>query len=516
MLILSNSLVYRFLRNLFQVLTAAWTQSKFYDLCRSAANCCSKALRGSWFVRVVCRQDGAFTRAWPNSVFHRVIHRLLNLPAELLHALFTRSKPLWDNSIFMRLAFFLGENIPVLLSWLLLCFMITPYELWNNGYPLVSGVLLFFFIIAAGMRRASLRMDLLSIGPYIPLYFLAVILACPLSLYPSLSLRYILYFAPCAICVLIVASTTDRLEALERLAGFSCLGMLGASAYGILQRLQGLEVNNLLVDITLNPNMPGRVYSFYQNPNSFALLLVLFIPIAAGLFLGAQNTLWRIVGLISGLVGALTLVMTYSRACWGGLLLAAFLFVLLWNRKLLPVLFIVCLAAIPLLPEPILTRILTIFSSKDTSILTRFPLYEAAVEVISLRPLAGAGLGTDAVRRAINELIDFKGMSTFVHTHNTFLQIWLETGLLGFLSFLAAMFHAIKQGIRTSAITGAPQSARLLIFGCISGLCGSLLSGMVDYIWTFPRIMFLFWVVVALLTAAIKLTSSATQNKTER
>lgn len=507
-----DSLVCRSLLRLFQILANVWKESAIYNLYRRFMKRCSRVLKASSFVRFICRQSGTIAQAWPSSLFCRFLSGLINLPAAALHRLYRQFKSVWDGSTLMSVVYFLGENTPILLGWLLLLFMNIPYEIWNNGYPLISGVLLILLIIAAGMRRSSLRLDIMSIGPYVLAFFVAVALSWPSSLYPSDSARFLLYFISCALCILIVVSTAEKEDSLERLAGFGCLGMLGTAVYGAIQRIQGVEVDEMLVDVSLNPDMPGRIFSFYENPNSFAVLLVLLIPIAVGLFLGAGKKFWRVVGLVSALFGAFALIMSYSRACWGGLAFAAVVFVFMWNRKLIPVLIVVCIVAIPFLPGAILTRILTIFNSNDTSIASRIPLYEAALKMIAIRPVAGAGLGTDAVRHAITELGLYLGTNDYVHSHNTFLELWLETGLLGLLTFLASMVHAVKRGVKACSLPNTSQPMRLLTIGCISGLCGSLLSGLVDYIWNYPRVMFIFWFVAALLLAAIKLSFSA-QNK---
>ena len=69
--------------------------------------------------------------------------------------------------------------------------------------------------------------------------------------------------------------------------------------------------------------------------------------------------------------------MTYSRASYIGLVFALVVFVFLWNRKLIPGLLLLGICSLPVLPDTIFNRILTIFNLEDTSTSSRFPLYQA-------------------------------------------------------------------------------------------------------------------------------------------
>lgn len=464
---------------------------------------------GSFLVRFLIEKEGSLPRAWPDSFSYRLLTFVINVPASILRWVYRKGKSFFDNSFFAQLAFGMGEQVPLAAGWLMLLLMNIPYDNWNNAYSLAGYFLLLLLTIAAGMRRSSLRLDAAAVGPYLVCFLFAVCLAWPMSCVPSESFRFLYYHAAGALCVLVIVSTVERAEQLERLAGFGCLGMLGTALYAVYQRIQGVEVSASTVDLSVNAGMPGRVFSFYDNSNAFASLLVLLIPVGIALLLGAKRKRYRVIGLVSAAFGALALVMTYSRACWLGLIAAAVVFVFLWRRKLLPLFIAVGVAAIPFLPSSILNRFLTIFNSGDSSISSRVPIYQAAIRLIGLRPVTGAGLGTSAVQAAIDAFNIYDGTFDFVHSHNTFLQIWAETGLLGITAFVASMFHALKTGAKAVLRPGAPSSVRMVILGAVSGLAGSMVCGLTDYLWNYPRVMLIFWFTVALLFAGIRLAGKA-------
>ena len=146
-----------------------------------------------------------------------------------------------------------------------------------------------------------------------------ILVAWPLSAYPSLSTRFLLYYVTCMLCVVVIVSTVETWRHLTRLMAFSSLALLVMSLAGLYQRIQGVEVNPSYVDMNLNKGMPGRVWSFYENPNTFAEVLLLLIPVAIAYMLCSKGWLGRFLGFFSAAVGCVAMAMTYSRASWVGL-----------------------------------------------------------------------------------------------------------------------------------------------------------------------------------------------------
>ena len=511
MTIVQNSILAGVLLRLWSVLSTAWNNCFLMRFCRSAAKWWSGWWNGSALVGF-CMREGALNRAWAKSIFCRLLSALFDLPAAILHRLYAKFRSAFDHSLCATLVFSAGDHVPVALGWMMLLIMIIPYGRWNNAYSFAGCVLLLMLTVVGGMRRRTLRLSAVSLGPYAIGFFLAAAAAFILSPYPDLSRSFVIYYFTCAMGLLLVVCTVERPQQLERLAAFLCLGMLGAAAYGIFQGIVGVENAASWVDSSVNEGMPGRVYSFYDNANSFAQMLVLFIPIAVGLFLGGKKKLWRAVGLVSALAGIVSLLLTYSRACWLGFAFAAILFVFLWRRSLLPLLFLAALACIPLLPDSIINRFLTIFNMNDSSTSSRFPLYQAALELIKVRPITGGGLGYHAVKQSIMNNGYRGSYVAFAHVHNFFLQVWLETGLLGILSFFGVLLGPMKMGGKAVRARQGDPSARMVVLGTLCGLAGVLVCGLADYPWTYPRVMFLFWFAAGLLLAGVKLLRSAEAN----
>jgi len=464
---------------------------------------CNRQIDTSPLLRVLCR-EGRLAKQWTESLSCRVLTVLINLPASIMHWIYRVLKGPMDGSFFANLAFEMGAETAVAESWLILLLWVIPFDYWSNAYSVLAFMFLLLLFYVRGMREREARLDAASIGFYPVLLFGAICLAVPQSAFPRLSLRFILFHAACALCVLVTVSAVRNIADLKRLcAGASC-AVLVMSAYGVVQRIQGVEVVRAYVDASLNEGMPGRVQSIFDNPNTFAEVLILLLPLTAALMLDSKRWRMKIAAAVVFAVGAAALGMTYSRASWVGAACAAVVFVFLWNPKLIPAFALVCLLCVPLLPDTILNRISTITNLSDTTTSSRFPLFKGAIAIIESSPLTGAGLGGGAVREYIRQHNLYHGKAPFTHAHNIYLQLWAEAGLLGVVSFVGAMLWNIKNAARRVRHTG-PSAARTITAAAAAALCGAMVAGMADYFWQYPRVMCIFWFVFAVALTGTKL-----------
>ena len=484
------------------------TLLSLYDrsvLCRALSvvgRWCGRQIADSRVAAVLCR-EGLLSRSWASSRLCKYLTRLVNIPIFVLQRLYEKWQVLFDGSLFARLVFRMGQETAIAQSWLILLLWIIPYEYWSNAYTLAGFVLLLCLFCVRGMQDRKARLDIPSMGIFTVAFFFCVCLAVPLSVYPSLSARFLMYHAGAGLCLLLTVSAVRHVDDLKRLAAGGCCAMAVSSVYAVYQRVQGVDIKSAYVDTTLNPDMPGRVYSFYDNPNSYAAFLILLIPLGVALLLGTKHWVSRIMACGAVLLGVVAMVMTYSRASWVGFAVSAAVFVLLWRPRLIPLLAVICVLCIPFLPSSIWDRILSIFNFSDSSTSSRFGLYEAAVRAIGESPLTGVGLGTAAPQKFIADQSLYHGNHRYVHAHNIYLEVWLETGLIGVVAFSGAVIWDIKNAVRY--VRNSMESpAALITVGAAAALCGIMVAGLADYPWNYPRVMTVFWFVFALSVAGVK------------
>ena len=498
MTLIKESFIYR----LWLYLLAAYEDSCLRRCLEWVEAWCGRQVAGSAVLGVLCR-EGALARAWPDSLLCRFLTALVNLPARLLHLLYGALSRTFEDSFFARLAFRLGDETAIAQSWLIMLLWVIPFERWNNAYSLMGFALLLVLFHAGAMHREHFRLDLASIGVYPLLLFGSMFLAVAFSYAPSLSMRFLFYHISAALCVLVTVSAVQCTEELKRLAAGGGVCVLVSSLYGVYQRIQGVEVNESYVDMTVNAGMPGRVESFFDNPNTFAEVLILLLPLVLALILCSRHSISRLVACGVFVVGVAALGMTYSRASWVGIACAMVVMVFLWKPKLIPVFAVLCVLCIPLLPTTIWNRILTIANPADSSTSSRIPLYQAALEVIKKSPISGAGLGTAATQAYIKEYNLYHGEAPFVHAHHFYLEVWIEAGLLGVVGFVGSMLWNIKRSAHTVRHC-TDSAARTITCAAAAALCGSMVCGLADYLWNYPRVMCIFWFVFAVALAGTK------------
>ena len=498
MTLLHESILYQ----LWTALLSLYESSGLHRLLAVAGAWCNRQIDTSRVLRVLCR-EGAVARAWPASFLCRALSWLLTLPGNLLHRLYSAFPRTFEDSFFARLAFSLGENTAVAQSWVILLLWSIPFTYWNNAYSLLGFVLLLVLFHAGAMHRRDFRLDLAGVGFYPLVLFGAVCLGVVLSYAPGLSFRFLLYHLSAALCVLVTVSAVRSLSDLKRLAAGGAVCVAVSGVYGIIQRIQGVEVSSSTVDLKVNAGMPGRVVSIFDNANTFAEVLLLLLPLVLALILCSKRTTSKVLAAIVFLVGGIALGMTYSRATWVGFVCAMAAFVFLWKPRLIPAFLVLCCLAVPFLPATIWNRILTIFNPADSSTASRIPLYQAALEVIRSRPLRGAGLGTAVPQVYIADWNLYHADFPYVHSHNFYLEVWIEAGLLGVTSFVASMLWNIKRAAHTARHT-APSPARTITCAAAAALCGTMVCGLADYLWNYPRVLCIFWFVFAVALAGVK------------
>jgi len=77
-------------------------------------------------------------------------------------------------------------------------------------------------------------------------------------------------------------------------------------------------------------------------------------------------------------------------------------------------------------------------------------------------------------------------------------------GVLGFVGFTGSVLWGIKRAAFTARHCGG-SAARTITCAAAAALCGSLVCGLADYLWNYPRVMCIFWFVFAMALGGVKL-----------
>ena len=273
------------------------------------------------------------------------------------------------------------------------------------------------------------------------------------------------------------------------------------SLWGIIQGIIGVEIDASLTDLSNNSGMPGRVYSIYGNPNNFAEILVLFFPLSFVCSLMTENKKRRVVMLFVLLLPIIALVMTYSRSSWLGFFVSVLIFVILVNKRLIPYLVCFFLLIFPLLPSSVFDRILTIGSLADSSNMYRIYIWQGVARILQNNFFSGVGLGVENFVSSYIMYCDNLATEA-VHSHNLYLEIWVETGILGLISFVIFIVGIIIKALNVSC--GKNNRDRLIVCSSVSTLVGISVTALFEYVWFYPRVMYAYFIVCGILVGTTR------------
>jgi O-antigen ligase len=148
---------------------------------------------------------------------------------------------------------------------------------------------------------------------------------------------------------------------------------------------------------------------------------------------------------------------------------------------------------------------MTIFNGNDTSMEYRGKIFSSAVPMLKDYWITGVGLGPGVVTTIFQRYKIF-GLTRVAHTHILYLQLWLEAGVVALVTFLLIIFRMIRNAFQAMISKKNPASGNIM-FAALAGIAGLLTMGLADHVFFFTRIMFLFWINIAIILASVKITN---------
>ena len=175
-----------------------------------------------------------------------------------------------------------------------------------------------------------------------------------------------------------------------------------------------------------------------------------------------------------------------------------------WRTWSLPILLvslgIVSVLAVLFVP-PVRERVLSIFAGRgDSSNNFRINVWMAAIEMIKDRPVIGIGPGNIAFNKIypLYQRPNFTALSAY----SVFLEIAVETGLIGFFCFLWLLVVTFNSGFMQLRRLRLQRNVEgLWLIGGIVALVGMLGHGLVDTVWYRPQVNTIWWLMVGLVAS---------------
>ena len=273
---------------------------------------------------------------------------------------------------------------------------------------------------------------------------------------------------------------------------------------GVFEFIFGAKNNNWL-DQSFHSIIKTRVVSLFENPNMLAVFLVMAFPFLLALCVKAKETNAKFLTKALVVIFILCIIFTWSRAAWIAVIVGILLFAALCTTKAFRI-FGMVLLGLPLLPiilpTSILERFLSISNLADSSIAYRIYTWQGTLNAIKDHLFFGIGYG-DSAFQTVYPSYSFSGIEAAPHSHSLILQILLCMGVIGFLVFCVAIFFSFQKSFEFIKNEKNFNSS-IYVIASVASVASALIIGIFDYIWYNPRIFYLFWIVIAIGCAYVR------------
>jgi putative inorganic carbon (hco3(-)) transporter len=231
----------------------------------------------------------------------------------------------------------------------------------------------------------------------------------------------------------------------------------------------------------------------YAGVNGLAAFEAQVIAFLVALWGAEKGGLRRLGYVALAVFSADCLMYSLSRGGYVAFLLGWLFLGIVRYRVLLVLLIAFLLSWQALVPNAVRERVFMTYSDDtglESSAQTRVNLWEDAMQVFDHNPILGTGFNTYAYMGRVG---------TYKDTHNFFITVLLETGIVGLVMFLWLLLKALWFGLTVSRSASDPfiRALGLGLAGWIVCAAGANFFG--DR-WTYLQVAGYFWVLLGLVT----------------
>lgn len=235
-----------------------------------------------------------------------------------------------------------------------------------------------------------------------------------------------------------------------------------------------------------------RLKGLYGHPMTLAGFLVISLPILYTFLLDwKQNHKTLLISIVLFVIAFIGLLLNETRGAWLALAISLPVVTLLYDCSLRKIFFLIVFAAstsLVFLNSPQLQdRAESITSTTLQSNTERVLMWQSAFEMFKDHPILGVGLGQYAPKY-LNEYKSPEAKERQNHSHNNFLQMLAENGIVGFVGFSLLFGYILLSSLRNSIRKLSPY--HVLIFGCTLAF---ILQGLTEYNFGNSAVIKYYW-----------------------
>lgn len=418
-------------------------------------------------------------------------------------------KYLYENSLFL-------QYIDTFIMFSIIAVFLTSTVLSSDYIGFIALVTIFLTVVKILTKQGE-KFTFNNFEIFLVAYFMLVVVSLAGSTLFELSLKG---FLKTLIYIGFYFSTAhylkNNLSKLPWLIFTIALCMSFESITALFQNCAHVEAISTWQDTSgLNPEqVMTRVYGTLKpfNPNLLGGYFVAGIPSLFGLcaYYVINNKYKR--ALISALFSLLAVLALFATGCRGAYLALLLIFIctfiisakFFWKtyKKVYSAIiatsisiFIFALGFITSLR----TRFLSIFAMRnDSSNSFRFNVYQSSLEMFKDNWLLGIGVGN----RNFREIYGLYMKTGFdaLSAYNIFLEIAVESGIFALIAFLGFLFIYIKDAVKI-IFNSIEAEKTIFVSVALVSVLALMFHGFVDTVFFRPQIQFIFWTMVAIVSA---------------
>ena len=282
---------------------------------------------------------------------------------------------------------------------------------------------------------------------------------------------------------------------------FWALMIISALTYlnGIFQSFSGFdilrhrEVNSL--------DGFGRISASFVHPNDFGAYIIFLLPLSLSLFYPSMDKKRKIFLSVNCLLATFCLLKTSSRAAWLGILIGILVYFFFYKRKISVLVPAGIILFIILSPHGF-ERLRSLFVLEQNTVWERIQLWKGTWNMVKVHPFLGFGVNTFS-----RYFLEYKPViyPDIRYTHNSYLQMWSEIGILGMGSFIAIIFIVIKETLRDIRKKMQRGLEGFILLGVFAGYIAFLIqSGLDTNLYSLVLTTF-FWITNAYIMSLNKI-----------
>lgn len=425
---------------------------------------------------------------------------------------------LWENSFFLK-------NIDKLIFTTILGVFVLSVFASSDLIGYVALVTLFLTVIKLFVKKGE-KIELNLFEIFLLIYFLIVFISLAGSSLFYLSLKgFLKTFTYLGFYFSAVQYFKNNVRKIPLTIFVIALCVASQGIVGVFQNFSQVGEISTWQDVSnLNPeDVMTRVYGTLMpyNPNLYGGYLVASLSCLFGsLILSILDKKYKlaVVFLTLASITSFTLILSGCRGAYIGFLtimlcffgfLAKFIWKDLENRKeffkKIYLSFLVAIVAfsacVVLFVSSIRTRIFSIFAMRsDSSTSFRFNVYQSAIQMAKDNLPLGIGVGNQNFREIYGLYMrtGFDALSAYC----VFLEISVESGIFALLAFLGFLAVLVYKSIKFILDTKDLKSSIIVTISIIS-VIAIMVHGLVDTIFFRPQVQFVFWTMVAFVSAVL-------------